>query len=309
MNSGSENRAAEMLLLLSEHGLLSESDFEVVQSGFVDIKIMCPFHEDENPSLSVNLKEGLWMCFGCGAKGDIVNLIGRLQKVDSFQALRKLHDLRRQVEEGGLKLQFKAPRSRLELLGEALDCFRGFSRPNWQMVGEEGRYMLERGFRPSTLKLFDVRLSPGSEHPVIVPLIEQGVFKGYVRRRTSGDSEPKYLYNKGFVRNSTLVGNLVEGKKVLITEGIMDLMKAVQYGAQNSCAILGWQMSWQQMRKVRGFTRTVISALDNTPTGKKGTEVLRKHFKVIRFKFPKTVKDLGEMSEFHFRKALFDSFE
>ncbi len=31
----------------------------------------CPFHEDHNPSLSVNLKTGLYNCFGCGAKGDI----------------------------------------------------------------------------------------------------------------------------------------------------------------------------------------------------------------------------------------------
>lgn len=29
----------------------------------------CPFHEDRNPSLSVNLVDGRFNCFGCGVKG------------------------------------------------------------------------------------------------------------------------------------------------------------------------------------------------------------------------------------------------
>ena len=28
---------------------------------------LCPFHEDKNPSLSVNTSTNLWQCFGCGA--------------------------------------------------------------------------------------------------------------------------------------------------------------------------------------------------------------------------------------------------
>ncbi len=31
---------------------------------------LCPFHEDNRPSLSVNLESGLWHCFGCGKKGN-----------------------------------------------------------------------------------------------------------------------------------------------------------------------------------------------------------------------------------------------
>lgn len=32
--------------------------------------VCCPFHQDENPSLSVNLTAGLFNCFSCGAKGN-----------------------------------------------------------------------------------------------------------------------------------------------------------------------------------------------------------------------------------------------
>lgn len=36
-------------------------------------KVVCPFHNDRNPSLHINDSLNLFHCFGCGAKGDIVN--------------------------------------------------------------------------------------------------------------------------------------------------------------------------------------------------------------------------------------------
>ena len=32
-------------------------------------KVVCPFHEDHHPSLSINLREGHFKCHACGAKG------------------------------------------------------------------------------------------------------------------------------------------------------------------------------------------------------------------------------------------------
>jgi len=43
-------------------------------------KAKCPFHEDENPSFSVNTKTGLWKCFsGCG-KGGVLELMAKYDK-------------------------------------------------------------------------------------------------------------------------------------------------------------------------------------------------------------------------------------
>lgn len=40
--------------------------------GKGEAKVRCPFHEDKNPSLSVNLKDGVWCCHaGCGGGGII----------------------------------------------------------------------------------------------------------------------------------------------------------------------------------------------------------------------------------------------
>ena len=32
-------------------------------------KVICPFHDDHSPSLSINTKEGYFKCHSCGAKG------------------------------------------------------------------------------------------------------------------------------------------------------------------------------------------------------------------------------------------------
>lgn len=40
----------------------------------------CPFHNDTNNSLSFSNNNGLWKCFGCQAKGDIITLIKMLKE-------------------------------------------------------------------------------------------------------------------------------------------------------------------------------------------------------------------------------------
>ena len=53
-------------------------------------KCRCPFHEDKNPSLSVNPKENLWQCFGCGAAGDAIRFVELFDKVSFREAVEKL---------------------------------------------------------------------------------------------------------------------------------------------------------------------------------------------------------------------------
>ena len=45
-------------------------------------KVLCPFHDDERPSCSVNLAKGLWHCFrGCGA-GNVLDFVHRMETRD-----------------------------------------------------------------------------------------------------------------------------------------------------------------------------------------------------------------------------------
>jgi len=51
---------------------------------------LCPFHDDKNPSLSINPVKNLWQCFGCGAAGDVIRFVEMFDKVTFPEAVKKL---------------------------------------------------------------------------------------------------------------------------------------------------------------------------------------------------------------------------
>ena len=48
----------------------------------------CPFHNDRHPSLKLN--EDYFYCFGCGAKGDVIDFVAKLFDLSSYEAVQKL---------------------------------------------------------------------------------------------------------------------------------------------------------------------------------------------------------------------------
>lgn len=50
--------------------------------------VCCPFHDDRTPSMKLN--EDYFYCFGCGAKGDVIDFVARLFDLTSLQAAQKL---------------------------------------------------------------------------------------------------------------------------------------------------------------------------------------------------------------------------
>ena len=48
----------------------------------------CPFHDDRHPSMKLN--ERYFYCFGCGATGDVIDLMARLFNLSSYEAAQKL---------------------------------------------------------------------------------------------------------------------------------------------------------------------------------------------------------------------------
>ena len=48
----------------------------------------CPFHNDRHPSLKLN--EDYFFCFGCGAKGDVIDFVAKLFDLSSYEAAQKL---------------------------------------------------------------------------------------------------------------------------------------------------------------------------------------------------------------------------
>ena len=50
--------------------------------------VCCPFHADRTPSMKLN--EDYFYCFGCGAHGDVIDLVAKLFNLSSYDAAKKL---------------------------------------------------------------------------------------------------------------------------------------------------------------------------------------------------------------------------
>ena len=48
----------------------------------------CPFHSDQSPSLKLN--DGYYYCFGCGATGDVIDLVARLFQIGNKEAAERI---------------------------------------------------------------------------------------------------------------------------------------------------------------------------------------------------------------------------
>lgn len=55
-----------------------------------EVQVLCPFHNDHEESMSINVENGLYYCFACGAKGDAINFFMKTRGVDYKTALKEL---------------------------------------------------------------------------------------------------------------------------------------------------------------------------------------------------------------------------
>ena len=69
--------------VLREHGVaLSRAGSE--------LRARCPFHREKSPSFSVNEGKGVYVCFGCGRRGDVVSFVQQYREVSFVEALAYL---------------------------------------------------------------------------------------------------------------------------------------------------------------------------------------------------------------------------
>ena len=74
--------AADMVSVVSERTQLRKAGARYMGR--------CPFHEERTPSFSVNPVDKLYYCFGCGAKGDVIDFVRQTEAVDYVGAIEWL---------------------------------------------------------------------------------------------------------------------------------------------------------------------------------------------------------------------------
>lgn len=291
----------------------------VYEVGNLRQKIVCPFHQDANPSMLVNLENGTWFCFGCNEAGDAAKFVRLMEKkyngLNDLQARRKYNEILKSNKVSSIEVDAAARAARpssKQLYNEAYDFYHGLRTPDW-LVDEEEEivnargYMENRGFEPETLQKVKAKATYQYSYGLIFPIADNGKFKGWVCRtmRKEIEQKRKYLYNAGFSRATTLCGQYGSKRYVFVVEGYMDRLRFIQNGIDNVVALLGWKMSAQQEAKLKAAGVTdIISVLDNDECGRKGTSYLKtiSGFNVTRWCYMKGLKDPGDMSAENFKK-------
>lgn len=279
-------------------------------------KIVCPFHGDLNPSMQIDLDDGSFYCYGCGANGDaraFVSMVKpELGELDTCIALEKIIKSN-EIQRLHVRYKKKRRKKNRQALSEAKDYYYGLRTVDWKAPKNEEevkalKYMQSRGFGSYALNTAGCKATYDKYYPVVFPVLDNGEFRGYVCRTDNKrvEQKRKYLYNEGFDKRNTLCGTYTENKVVFLCEGYFDYLSIKTRGhIKNVCAVLGWHISDGQLEELNNkHITTVVSVLDNDHCGEKGTELLRQYFKVIRFPFPDGVKDPGEMTEKQMRKAV-----
>ena len=55
------------------------SQYVVLKKNGANYIGLCPFHNDKHPSMSVSPTRGIYKCFSCGAGGDALNFLVKIQ--------------------------------------------------------------------------------------------------------------------------------------------------------------------------------------------------------------------------------------
>ena len=117
----------ELAKVLIYYGLIAD----VVSSDF---NIICPFHEDINPSMRICLTDGSFFCFGCEAKGNALDFVKKVHpELNELQACVLLEQILNSKEVKTLNVKYRKKRrlQNKQALNEAHDYYYGLRSMNW----------------------------------------------------------------------------------------------------------------------------------------------------------------------------------
>ena len=122
---------------------------------------LCPFHNEKTPSFTVSEDKGFYHCFGCGAHGDALGFVMRMEGLSFPEAVERL------AGEAGLRVPQASPeeraaaRRRADLYDVVEAAAAWFEERLAGSEGAEARAYLEsRGLRRETVTSFRLGYAP-----------------------------------------------------------------------------------------------------------------------------------------------------
>ena len=250
-----------------------------------EFNIACPFHADTQPSLSMNIDKGLWICHvGCG-QGSLEYFLGKYLHLNKEEVATYLLQ---QYNNFDINI-FDSPEIEEEVLPEVSFPYESGWVPEW---------IFDREFTKATLNKWECATDEDSNLVIPIRTPDQ-LIRGWVSRRLY--LTPKYLYSKGLKCSRILFGenHLQPSPFVCITEGTLDTMWLDQNGFP-SVAIFGASLSKQQEDLLlRLPTKELVLCLDRDEAGQKATDNILTRLNnrciISNITIPKEYKDVQDI--------------
>lgn len=144
-----------------------KSDIEDIVSTYVTLRRrgstyvgLCPFHNEKTPSFTVYPETQSFYCFGCGAGGDTIGFIKRIENLDYIDAVKSLAQrVGVQMPEDGFDDTLAKKRRRILAMNrEAARFYHSY------MMSEDGKvglnYYISRGLTRKTITKFGLGYAP-----------------------------------------------------------------------------------------------------------------------------------------------------
>lgn len=273
---------------MPDYTKFATSTLSVASTSGDEYTVKCLFHDDSSPSMQFNVRTGLYICWSCGAKGNIVKLQKHLG-VMGIDNTPDLDDLRKKIQE--LTNPTEAP----TLSEHTLQRYK-FPTDYWTV---------KRRFSDDAIRLFQLGYDPLEDHAIIPVRNFNSELISVIRRDLDPKAFIRYRNGKKFPRKSTLFGAWLVAKyptdTVVVCEGPLDAISVWSAGIP-AVAQFGSSMSEEQRMILMqlGVTKVVLF-YDNDRSGRGATqqayELLRGEFLVHRVMYRKSDgKDPGEMS-------------
>ena len=291
---------------------------------------VCPFHQEAEGSFTVYENSQRFWCFGCGAGGDVLDFVGRMERLTLPEAIRRLDDGTTPVAVSQRSTAISTERPPAPaipprdpaLLTAAARFYGGQLRRSRvavdylasRGVGVEAarqlnlgyatgnglrEHMQASGFTGQRLRDSGLFLERGAERfagMVVVPDTANGLVRWLVGRAIDPQAKPRFQAVPGQKPALGLARLGPAPPGAIVAEGVFDYLTLAAWGYP-AVAALGTQGMDKVAAALRGCPR-VFLAFDNDDAGNAAADGLRNLLgnRAAVVNLPQGVGDVGELA-------------
>ncbi len=269
---------------------------------------LCPFHADNNASMSISTKLDMFQCFACHKAGNIFNFIANMENISYGDAIRLL------AKEDGYNIgnvtKYVNPHTKdYEIMNLAIKFYQ--NNINSALGNNAIKYLENRQIDRDTIKKFEIGLSvtrqPLTEFLLkkypIEDLIDLGLtnnnkqdifadrimipihdlngnpigFGGRIYQTKDGSKYVNTKATKIFDKSNILYNyhrahnKLNKDEAIIIMEGYFDVIRASTVGINNCVAPMGTALTKGHLKILKKITNNIILCFDGDEAGKEAT--------------------------------------